>query len=128
MFKNLFTTLTSKTPIHTPPTAVAAEGEQRLKDAQKKLTELQEMYYADNYDEHPDDMWESISDYESMIETLLRAKKRGWVPSKKVIKEIRSDMEKQKRYMAKTNYPQSSIDYEMAFRKQYLADALRGLR
>lgn len=128
MFKNLFKTLLPKTPIYTSPTAVAAEGEQRLKDAQKRLTELQEMYYSDDYDEHPDDMWESISDYESMIEALLRAQKRGWVPNKKIIKEIKADMEKQRRYMAKMNYPQGIIDDEMAFRNQYLNDAMQGLR
>lgn len=128
MFKNLFKTLLPKTTIYASPTAVAAEGEQRLKDAQKKLAELQEMYYADDYHEHPDDMWESISDYESMIETLLRAQKRGWVPNKRIIKEIKADMEKQRRYMAKMNYPQGIIDDEMAFRNQYLNDAMQGLR
>lgn len=128
MFKNLFKTLTSKSPTSPPSSAVVTEGEQRLKDAQNKLAELQEKYYAGDYAEHPDDMWESMSDFESVVETLLRAKKRGWVPSKKVIKGIRTDMEKQSRYMAKKNYPQKSIDDEMAWRKQYLDEALRGLR
>lgn len=130
MFKNLFKSLIVKSAAKAgaPLNPVVKEGEKRLKETKQKLNGLRSDYAKGNFSGHPEDMLEMIEDYESIERVLLKAKKRGWVPSDAVINEVKEDIENQKAYMLSKSYSQSEIDNEIEWRNTKLGEALSGLR
>lgn len=129
MFKNLFKSLTAKIAAKSAPLSpVAKEGEERLQEAKLKLSELRADYAKGKFSGHPEEMLEMIEDYENAERVLIKAKKRGWVPSEAVISEIKEDIENQKTYMVSQSYSQPEIDNEVEWRSEKLKEALAGLR
>lgn len=121
MFKNLFQRKSVTSP-------VSPEGERRLAEVRAKLNELRSNYAIGMFSGHPEDIEEMIADYETVERDLVRAKRRGWFPDTKVINDIKDDMDRQKEYMLGKSYPESSIELEMSYREDQLAEAIIGLR
>jgi hypothetical protein len=127
MFNNLFKLFAKDRPAEFS-WAIAAKGEKRLREVKEDLSSLRKDYANGNFAGHPEEMLEAIEDFEKLERILTKAKRRGWTPDAKVIKEIEYDIQKQTEYMMSQSYSQTEIDSEIACRQEDLKEALIGLR
>jgi hypothetical protein len=127
MVKNLFKLFAKKRSVETS-WVIAARGEKRLREVQEELSSLRKDYADGKFFGHPEDMEETLADFEELERTLTKAKRRGWTPDSKVIDEISHDIRKQGEYMVAKSYSQEEIDQELSWRYQNLKEALIGLR
>jgi hypothetical protein len=128
MFRNPFKSYFLKQPAGSAPRSTQREGERRLKEAKKTLASLQADSTHEDFPADPEDLFDTIKDFEQVVHILTKAQKRGWVPDKMVINVIKDDLEKQKEFMVSQDYPQKIIDDEIAWRQRHLEEARQGLR
>ena len=130
MIKNLMSFIRKTNPSTSAAVInpVALEGAKRLKEAQQGLAQARKDYANHAFSGHPEEMLETIEDFERVVNRLTKAKKRGWTPSEGVIKEAEHDIEMQTQFMIAHNYSQAEIDSELDWRSKVLEEARQGLR
>lgn len=132
MFNNLFKSFTYRlfpySYVDKNPHKVVGEGEKRLRDVTKQLTSLREEYDHGKFSGNPEETLETISDFETLKRTLIKAKRRGWTPNAKVINAIHHDIQNQTEYMKMHSYSPAEINSEIEWRQVELEEALIGLR